>query len=91
MKIKVSIDFHRANRLACSNPRVSIKLGLQRRLSAILDRLEKKFISASDRTWLYSIGILKQAATLTTDDSELWILPKPGRISHFHLFNIALG
>lgn len=73
-------DFHRANRLAFSNPRISIKLSLQRRLSAILDRLEKKFSSVSDKTWLYSIGILKQVPKQNSDDFELWIVPRPGNI-----------
>ena len=78
-------DFYRVNRLALCNPRVSTTLNLDFRLSSVIKRLENRFRPVEDKAWLNCVAILPNAEALksgrpTRNDSELWIVPRPGTV-----------
>ena len=77
-------DFYRVNRLALSNPRVSCTLGLDRRLSSVIKKLENKFRPQDQKTWLNCVAILppksevKYYSGRPKSEFEFWIVPRPG-------------
>lgn len=76
-------DYYYVNRIAASNPRISVTLGVDRRLGSVLDRLEKKFRPVEEKSWINCVSILPPSADtkLPPDpmpDQELWIIPRPG-------------
>ena len=71
--------------MALSNPRVSTTLSLDCRLSSVIKRLENRFRPVEDKAWLNCVAILPNADVLRSarparNDSELWVVPKPGTV-----------
>ena len=85
LSIFLNTDFYRVNRKALSNPRVSVSISLDCRLSSVIKRLESRFSPADNKMWLNCVALLPNAKDFTSGrtnlkDSELWVVPRPGTV-----------